>query len=353
MAMNTVMTSKERVLRAIQGKDTDRVPVDVGLTTEMRDKLLEHFAFETDADLYRIFGGDFRGVHASYIGPQRFTPEGELADAFGVAGGGPTYADSIGYRPMARVETVAEVDAFDWPDPEWWDHSAIEEQCLENAEYAITGGEWSPFFCAACNMTGIGRFLEIMLELPDVAEAIMSHIVDLYVASTRRDLEAGDGRIDIFFMGDDYGGKNGLLMSPSLWRKLIKPQLARLYSLASEYDVIMMQHCCGGIRPVIGDMIKLGLQVLDPVQIAAAEMEPEGLKAEFGDRLTFHGGVNTEATLPFGTADEVYEETTYLMNTLGRGGGYIVCGSQHLQNDIPVENVIAMYRAAGSYDPDR
>ena len=348
-----VMTSKERVLRAMQREETDRIPVDVELTTDMRDILLQHFALTDDEDLFQLFGRDFRRVNSSYVGPQRTTPEGEASDPFGVVSGGPTYADSLGYRPMAHVETVAEVEAHEWPNPDWWDHSTIEEQCRKVSYYAITGGEWSPFFCMACNMTGIGRFLEMMIEVPDVAESIMSHIVDLYVESTRRHFEAAKGNIDIFFMGDDYGGKNGLLMSPTLWRKLIKPQLARLYALADEYDVIMMQHCCGGIRPVIGDMIELGLKILDPVQIAAAEMEPDGLKKTFGKDITFHGAVNTEATLPFGSPDDVYEETKYLMDTLGRDGGYVVCGSQHLQDDIPAENVIAMYRAAGSYKPVR
>ena len=347
------LTSKERVLRAIRREETDRVPVDVELTNEMRDKMLAHFGMSDAEELFRLLGRDFRRVGWRYTGPEHFTPEGEPCDVFGVASGGPTYADTIGYRPFAKAESVAEIEAHQWPDPDWWDVSSIADECDGVADYAITGGDWAPFFCQACNMTGIGRFLEMMLEAPDVAEAIMTHIVDFYVESSRRQLEAGRGRIDIFFAGDDYGGKNGLLMSPEMWRRLIKPQLARLYALAGEYDVLMMQHSCGSIRPIVGDMIELGLDVLDPVQIAAVDMEPAGLKADFGDDLTFHGGVNTEATLPYGAPEEVEAETRMLMQTLGDGGGYIVCGSQYLQDDIPVENAIAMYRAAGSYQPDQ
>jgi uroporphyrinogen decarboxylase len=346
------MTSKERVLRTIGREETDRFPVDVELTNDMRDKLLAHFGLTIDIELFELFGRDFRRVDSVYVGPTRYTPEGEQSDVFGVASGGATYADTIGYRPLAKAETVADVEAHEWPDPDWWDHTVLPDECAKVAEYAITGGSWSPFFCQACNMVGIGRFLEMMLDAPDVAEAILTHIVDLYEVQSRCALEASQGGIDIFFAGDDYGGKNGMLMSPALWRKLIKPQLARLYALADEYDVCMMQHSCGSIRPIIGDMIDLGLKVLDPVQIAAADMEPEALKAEFGDRLTFHGGVNTESTLPFGTPDEVEAETLHLMSTLGADGGYIVCGSQYLQDDIPVENAIAMYRAAGSIHPD-
>jgi len=343
------LTSKERVLRAVRHEETDRVPVDVELTGEMHDILMAHFGFADVEDLFALFGRDFRRVGATYVGPKRYGPNREPADAFGVVSGGPTYADSLGWRPFAHAETVADIERHKWPNPDWWDYSTIEAQCDRYARFAITGGEWSPFFCQACNMTGIGRFLEMMLEAPEVAGAILSRIVDFYVASSHRYFKAGRGKIDIFFVGDDYGGKNGLLMSPALWRKLIKPQVARLYALAEEYDVVMMQHSCGSIRPVIGDMIELGLDILDPVQIAAAHMGPKELKAEFGDRLSFHGGVNTEATLPFGTPDEVYEETKMLMSVLGENGGYIVCGSQYLQKDIPVENVIAMYRAAGSY----
>ena len=345
------MTSKERVLRAVRREETDRVPVDVELTGEMQKILLAHFGLADAEDLFRLFGRDFRRVGTRYVGPKRYAPDGRDADMFGVVSGGPTYADTLGWHPFAHAETVAEIERHEWPTVEWFDYSEIEAACDRHRDFAVTGGEWAPFFCTACHMTGIGRFLEMMLEAPDVAEAILSHLVDFYVASSRRHFEAARGKIDIFFMGDDYGGKNGLLMSPQMWRRLIRPQIARLYAVANEYDVIMMQHSCGSIRPVIGDMIDLGLKILDPVQIAAAHMAPEELKAEFGDRLTFHGGVNTEATLPFGTPEEVYEETKYLMSVLGRDGGYVVCGSQYLQDDIPVENAIAMYRAAGSIDP--
>jgi uroporphyrinogen decarboxylase len=346
------MTSRERVFRSMARQETDRVPVDVELTGEMRDILLNHFHFSEDEEIFRLFGRDFRRVGPKYVGPKCIAKNGEPSDVFGVVSGGPTYADTIGFRPFAHVESVAEVLEHPWPDPGWWDCSEIEAQCEKNREYAVTGGEWSPFFCQACNMTGIGRFLELMLEAPEIADAILSHIVDVYVAISRRQFEAAKGKIDIFFVGDDYGGKNGMLMSPGLWRRLIRPQVARIYALSDEYDLHMMQHSCGSIRPVIGDMIDLGLEILDPVQIAAANMAPDELKQEFGAKLTFHGAVNTEQTLPFGTPREVEEETRYLMNTLGGDGGYIVCGSQYLQSDIPVDNVIAMYRAAGSYTPD-
>ena len=351
-AFMTEMTSKERVLRAVERQETDRVPVDVELTFDMNDLLLSHFGLSDPEEIFRMFGRDFRRVNAEYRGSERFAPTGEPADVFGVVSGGPTYADTLGIRPFAHSETVDEIEAHEWPNPDWWDHSDIKNQCDRYSFFAVTGGDWSPFFCQACNMTGIGRFLEIMLELPDVAEAILRRIVDVYVENSRRSLEAARGKIDILFVGDDYGGKNGLLMSPALWRKLIRPQVERIYSLGAEYDVLVMQHSCGSIRPIIGDLIDLGLHILDPVQIAAADMAPQELKDEFGDRLSFHGGVNTEETLPFGTPSDVYEETKWLMSTLGSGGGYIVCGSQYLQTDIPVDNMIAMYQAAGSYHPE-
>ena len=350
--MGARLTSKERVLRALRREETDRVPVDVELTGEMRDILLHHYGFTNDEEIFRMFGRDFRRVGSRSIRPKLYTTDGRECDCWGVAGDQGTYADHLNYRPLAKVETVAEVERHPWPDPDWWDHSAIEADCDKCAGYAITGGDWAPFFCTACHMTGIGRFLELMLVAPDVAESIMSHIVDLMVVQTRRDLEASKGKIDIFFMGDDYGGKNGMLMSPEMWRRLIKPQLARLYALADEFGTLMAMHSCGSIRPIIPDMIELGLDILDPIQVAAARMDPAELKAEFGDKIMFHGGVNTEYVLPFGTPDEVYAETRHLMDTLGAGGGYVVCGSQYLQRDIPVDNVVAMYRAAGSIAED-
>ncbi|MGQ9513496.1 MAG: uroporphyrinogen decarboxylase family protein [Thermoproteota archaeon] len=139
------------------------------------------------------------------------------------------------------------------------------------------------------------------------------------------------------------------MMSLSLWKEFFKPRLAKLYGLGKRYGCKIMQHSCGSIRRIIPELIEIGLNILDPIQVRAVGMDPRELKSTYGNKIAFHGAVDTQRTLPYGRSEDVRQEVRMLIDTLGDGGGYILSGSQDLLPDIPVENILAMYDEAKIY----
>lgn len=188
-----------------------------------------------------------------------------------------------------------------------------------------------------------------MLDLalrPDWARAIMDRVQAYLFERTRRILVAGGGRIDMVEYNDDVGSQRGLLLSPSMWRERLKPRMRQFVQLCRSFGAKVRYHSCGGIRPIIPDLIEIGVDVLNPIQTQATDMDPRGLKAEFGSRITLNGGIDTQNLLPYATRRQVYDAVSSLLDDLGRDGGYILAPSHVFQGDVPVENVLAVYAAA-------
>jgi uroporphyrinogen decarboxylase len=171
----------------------------------------------------------------------------------------------------------------------------------------------------------------------------MARIADVHVENTSRVLDLLG---DLVYFYDDAAGQDSLLISPDLWRREIRPHHTRLAELARDRGVPVMYHCDGAVAPLIPELIDLGVDVLNPIQPSAAGMDPRRLKDEFGDRLAFHGGIDIVELLPRGSTDEVAAEVRRAVDVLGRGGGYVLCSSHHVQPDTPIENVLAMYDVA-------
>jgi uroporphyrinogen decarboxylase len=180
-------------------------------------------------------------------------------------------------------------------------------------------------------------------EEPELVKLYLEKVTDLFYEQSLRIFEAAKGKIDIFFMGDDYGTQIDLIMSAEMWDEFYAPQLARLFNLAKDFGLKVMLHSCGSVSKLIPRLVELGMDALDPIQVRASDMEPEMLKARFGDFITFHGGLDTQHVLPFGTVEEIRAEAKRLIEIFGRGGGYILAPSQEFLPDIPLENILAMY----------
>ena len=152
--------------------------------------------------------------------------------------------------------------------------------------------------------------------------------------------------------GDDVGMQTGLMMRPDRWRELLKPRHAKYFSLMHDLSPAkVLFHSCGSVADLIADFVDLGVDVLNPVQVTAAGMEPDRLKRQWGDKLAFWGAIDTQHVLPHGTVAEVEAEVERCIEALGEGGGYVVSAVHNLQPDVPVENVLAMYRHARAYRP--
>jgi uroporphyrinogen decarboxylase len=198
-------------------------------------------------------------------------------------------------------------------------------------------------------MRGFEQFLIDVSFEPDFASALMSKLVDIALARLEVGLKACGKYLQcVRFAGDDMGQQSGLLMSPKMFREVVKPVFARYYQEArkmiDDYDpeIKIMAHTDGDVYPIIPDYIEMGLDVLNPVQPYVKEMEHDKLKAEFGDRLSFHAGIDIQNVMPFGTVDEVKAEAVKVMRVLGQSGGYILAPTHYLQGDVPPENVIAL-----------
>jgi uroporphyrinogen decarboxylase len=350
------MRPKKRVLLAMDHREPDRVPLDYGAQQPVTERLCrhlgidptcspDHFQHFPEALLQRLHV-DLRTVRAQYIGPPLpVDPHGGSYDVFGVRIAPEGYP--VGY-PLAQATTVAEIDAYAWPDPDAYDYEHYGEQCQAVGDYAVCGGNWSPFFTWGLEMMGTERFLMSMRTRPELIHALLGHMVDFYYETSRRMFAAAKGHLDIFFMGDDYGTQIGPFMSPRDFRTFIVPHLERLYGLAKSHGLKVMQHSCGSVRAVLPDLIAAGMDALDPVQVRAQGMEIEGLKRDFPG-ITLHGSIDTQHTLPMGTPEDVRQEVLDRLTRIAPGGGLILCGSQDYITDIPSENIVTIYDTVCEY----
>ncbi len=347
-----MMTSRERVLAALDHKEADRCPCDYIGTPEVDEKLLSHFQTDDMEVVLRKLGADLRVLDAPYVGPElRVWDDGRFENYWGsirksVRNEAGEYNEAVEF-PYAKFESVGDVEKFRWPKVEWFDFSTIAEQCEKYCDYAVVYG--SPGNMDLINGTAYGRGVErvlydIALEDP-VGLACMEKRFECCYAISERALQEGGGKIDILWIGDDYGTQNGLLMSPEMWRKLFFEKLSKMCELGHNYGAKVMLHCCGGTRGLWPDLIAAGVDVYQTIQPEAKGMEPASLKEEFGEQICFHGTISIQKTLPFGSANDVTAEVRRRIETVGAGGGLILAPAHNMQPDTPVENILAMYDA--------
>ena len=353
------MNSKQRVRTALAHQAPDRVPLDYYARDEVTRQLQARFGLAAQETVESYLGVDLRpiGPHIKrqadpmcYADPTvAVTPDGLYRDIWGV--GFRANQTAVGFymdladNPLRDLESVAALDDYPWPTADLWDYSDIAEQAAANADYWIWAHSRG-IFEISWFMRGFDAFLLDLAIAPERAAALMDRVQAYLMERTRRILQAGRGAIDMVEYNDDVGSQNGLLLSPAMWRRHLKPRLAEFTRLCKPYGVAVRYHSCGGIRPIIPDLIEIGVDVLNPVQTAARGMAADGLKRDFGHRLCFNGGVDTQELLPHATADRVRSETRLLIDTLGRDGGFILAPSHVYQADVPVENVVAVYETA-------
>jgi uroporphyrinogen decarboxylase len=350
------MTSKQRVLTAVSHRQPDRVPVDYGAHPRVNEALRRHLGLADDADLLRVLEVDLRGVGpaikwqaspVAYADPtKRVTADGLYIDLWGVGfrrAETPTgeYID-IAYHPLKDLQTLDELDAHEYMDPDGWDYSGVRAAAEANADYAVFVHSRGTFEISWF-IRGLDGFMTDLALEPQKACGLMDRVQEPLEERLRRILEAGGDAIDIAEYNDDVGMQSGLMMSPETWRRHLKPRTGRMFALIRSYGKKVRYHSCGGVRDILSDLIDLGLDILTPFQPLAAGMEPLALKRDFGRHLTFHGGIDMQDLLPHASAEKVRNEVRRLMDALNEDGGWIACSSHNLQPDTPPENIVAMY----------
>jgi len=344
------MNSKERVLKTFAHEEPDRVPLWYGASEALTEGLIRHCNVEDEESLMRRLHIDFRRVRERYVGPElRAYPDGTRENLWGVLRGGLHYGQPLSH-PMADIETVEEVFDYPMPNPDWFDFSHIRGECEVWRDYAIIGGPWVVIFTDATELVGMEEFFMKMATHPEVMKAIIKRVSDFYYELTVGFFDVAGDLLDIFFFGDDMGTQEALIVSPQMWREFCEPEVKRFVDLGKQVGLKTMFHSCGAIREIIPDLIEVGLDALNPIQVRARGMELSSLKSEFGDKLAFHGGFDHQSILPFGTVEEVKEEVHRVIDIMAPGGGYCLAPSHDLMLDeFPYDNVVAMYDEAYEY----
>jgi len=338
------MTSRERVLAAFNYVEGDRVPVWFGSSPEFLRKAKQQLGIEDTENLFVRLGDDFRRVYEEYSGP--VSPR----DLFGKMERRGAYIGQAQNHPLADA-TLAQVHEYPWPDPSWIDVSKIRMGASKyNRQYAILGGSWSPFWHVALDLMGMENLMVKMYDEPDLVDAVMGYIADFYTGVNQRIFEAGSDVIDIFFIGNDFGSQSGPLIGENLFRRFVLPHLKRLIDIGHNYGLKVMMHCCGGITPLIPAMIEVGLDGLQALQPSIRGMEPDTLKATFGDKIVLNGCIDSHHVLINGTPDLVRTKTRETIDIMKPGGGYILSASHdYILEETPVENILAMFDTAREY----
>ena len=348
MARKERMTSKGRVLKTYNFEKPDHIPIDFCACEEVYQRLQDHFGTDQLGMLEKLHV-DFRWPRPAWIGPELKLPDGTPTDYFGIPRVG---VGDFGYairHPLAHLELEKDIEAYPWPTADMWDYDVFAEECQRFEEYALYGGGWTWFFEAAAELVGMEKLFMMLYDNPDVVHKLLERIVDFFYEISKRMYEKAGDKIDIFFMGDDYGTQRGPLISLSMWRKFIKSHLKRLYDLAKEYDLLIMHHSCGSIVEFLPDMMAMGLNIIEPIQVRAYGMDVKELVKKFGGKLCFHGSIDTQHTLPFGTPEDVRREVLDRIETFRQVGGFTISPTQHLLPEIPLENILTVYETAYQY----
>ena len=349
------MTSRERVQAAFEHVEGDRVPAWLGASPEFLELALKHLGLKDKESLRVYVKDDFRRVYATYAGPAYADALTGLMDGatsrtpFGVQRRGYFYGQPL-HHPLAGA-TLAQVHEYPWPDPAWMDVSQVRQEARQcGGQYAILGGEWSPFWHDAIDLLGMENLIYQMVDRPELVDVLLSHIVDYYVDVSRRTFDAAADAIDIFFIGNDFGTQVGSVMGEAMFRRFILPHLKRLIDLGHDYGLQVLMHCCGGFASLIPALIQAGLDGLQSLQPSCVGMQPDVLKADFGSRIVLMGSIDTQHVLIEGTPDRVRSQTREILEIMKPGGGYIASASHdYLLPETPVENVLAMFDAIREY----
>lgn len=356
--MTKHLTSRERVRRAFNHQEPDRVPINYMDNSGLRPRMKQHFGLAEDDDegLLCRLGVDFRGVHPRYTGPRLHPeiPDRQVDPDWGMrkkwieheSGG---YWDYCDYPLLDATEEV--FDTYPMPSPDQFDYSVVAKACNRYPDHAIHLG--GPGTADIMNTSGMLMGVEqAMMEIIDPDSPLQRFTdrrVAVQLAQLERALEAGRDRIDFLWIGEDLGTQRGPIISMETYRQFIKPRHKKFVDLAKAWNIPVMIHCCGSSSWAFDEFLDLGISTVDTLQPEATNMAPAYLKSRWGDRLAFHGCISTAGPVACGNVEDVRRNMRETLEIMMPGGGYCMSPTHCLQDNSPTENVVAMYEAAHEY----
>jgi len=369
------MTSRERFKRTLGRKEVDRVAIDIGSTvntgihTQAYENLVSYLGMAIKSEkcpsvwslatleeaVLKRLSVDTRGIFAPTpsIYKNKSTKPDEITDEWGLV-----YKKPIGCiyyelkeNPLANAD-IADLEKYPWPDPEHPERIAgmkdLAKKLYEDGEYIIVGNPsgGTSLFERSWYLRGLEQFLVDLIINKKFARALLEIILDIQTRKWKLLLDEIGQYIDVIAIGDDLAGQINTLMSPELYREMIKPYQKKNFQCIKQWtDAKLFYHSCGNISPILDDLIEAGIDIINPVQVSAKDMAPERLKKAFGHKLTFWGAVDTHDLLNRAEPEEIISETKKLIKILGQDGGYVVAANHNIQPDVKPQNILAMVSA--------
>jgi uroporphyrinogen decarboxylase len=348
VTIKSKLSSRDRVLTALSHEQPDRTPCDFWAEPPTWRRLLAHTGLPDRIHLLDALGIDVR--HLDAPSPPDQLEGGSIYRnlwgerfVFQETAWGPMRHDLPG--ALAQASSLAELAAFPWPAIDSIDRSGLRDQCRRLDDYALVYG-FADVFQRPGLVRGWQAFFSDLIDHPDWVHYLCRKFTDFYLEDYTRAAEITNGRIDLYLLISDLGSQRGPLISLPMFRKFVAPYLKEMISCIHALGSRVLFHSCGMIKPFIEDLIDLGIDVLDPIQPIGPAMEPEALKNSYGDRLSFHGGIDMQHLLTSGTPEQVNATARRYCEVLGNKGGYILGPAHLFQPDVPPENILALYQPA-------
>jgi len=329
-------TPKERVYQEIAHQEAQPIPYTLGMEGDVAERVDAYYG---NNDWRNRLDNAIRRAPAPNLVVDDSAGGTRVVDPYGTS----WRLDRRPFHLETPVLSHTKLADYRFPDlsplfDETWKQQAT-ETILANPDYFWVAGFGFGLYERTWTLRG---FTEIMMDAaadPDYYDALVER-------TAKHQMEIVDYLLQLpldgIMFSDDWGYQKGVLLGPDLWRKYIKPRLARMYEQVHAAGKVTLSHCCGSVADIMPDIIEIGLDVLESVQPEASGMDPYALKAQYGERITFWGGLGSQSTIPFGTPQEIRDEVARLCREMGRGGGYILTPSKGLQPETPTENAVAV-----------
>lgn len=378
-----MLSSIERIIKTLEHKEPDRIPIDLGGTfntsitikaykkllsylgiskKEIQPMLLDAQVAKVDEDVIKIFGVDVKGLfpHSSSNWKEEERQYFYLVDEWGVKRRMPKknglYYDVVN-SPLSGEINKTVIDKYSWPnatDPiKGKNLERIAKETLRKGYPLIMNGWGDTFFTHGFYLRGFEQFYIDLAVNPSMACYLMDKIIDIKMKYWEFVFQKLGNYIKIVALCDDLGGQSGLNISAQMYRKYIKPRQKKLISFirkVAPHPVYIFLHSCGSIYDIIPDLIEIGVDILNPIQVGAAKMNTKNLKKRFGEKMTFWGGgIDTQHTLPYGTPQQVKNEVKRRIDDLAPGGGFVFACVHNIQPDVPVENIYTVFDTVIEY----
>lgn len=349
------MDHRQRILAAIRHQPVDRVPTDIWATPEVWNKLFLHLGVTTQQEVYDAldidgileFAPPYTGTIPRQDGQHRYNEWG-MGFRMQAYGSG-VYDEQVIY-PLAGAETIADLEAYPWPNPADYDYRALPGLIAEHSTGRAVGVGYTAVFYYHNLLRGLELSLMDPILRPEFTHHLIGRLSDFFNEYHRRCYEAARGLVDTTQVTDDYGSQRGLLISPRIFDTFYRRPVQRAIHLAKSFGLFVFHHDDGDCRKLLPVLVEMGIDVLNPIQWRCGDWDLVDLKTRYGSRICFHSAVDNQQTLPFGTPDDVRAEVKNMVATLASDKtGYILGPCHNLQAITPVENILAMYEAAHEF----